>query len=487
MKRIRTSTLGLALVVAVLWARVLMAAQDESAGSAEGPAIMQPYAGDPEAARELDGQATAAYEAGRVAEAAVLFQQAWEAYQHPHFQYNIGQCHRAAGQWEQAASAYRQRLELEPAPDSIIYIHLGRCLLQMDRRDEAEAAFLRYIRLEPGTAEATSARHAIIGGRWLDDRSDRGAATLVQANEVHERAIALVERDQMDEAARLYVEGYEQLSDIHEFLLNAGLCFLEAQEASEATRMFLRYLGTPGADAEAWVHLGASLRAMDDLAGALEAYESYLDEAPRGEFADKAQQVARSIRRYEGLPPREEEQAADQIPAVVGRARSGVGTWRTTGEITTPLGRRAASLGEGMSSRHARYNLAFYHMRRQEWEQALPCLEEALQVAGNEPGYAAAHLDAAECLLQLDRQTEATEHIRIYLRRADEEELPNEQNDRRRAEDLRQRCAQSSGSSRGTNPDARSQVTDLARDSRRHTHAETHGICRRPDRSRRLG
>lgn len=46
---------------------------------------------------------------------------------------------------EPAVPIYREALELEPRPE--IYLNLGRCLLRLDRRTEAEEAFLNAVTL----------------------------------------------------------------------------------------------------------------------------------------------------------------------------------------------------------------------------------------------------------------------------------------------------------------------------------------------------
>jgi len=444
----RRAACFLAFVVLALWACRSVAGEPiDSRDSGEGetggaPAAASPQ-GDAEAARALEQQAAAAYQEGRYVEAAQIFQRAWETYQHPHFQYNIGQCYRAAGQWEEAAAAYQQRLQHQPVPDNLIHVHIGRCLLELGRRDEAEAALLRYMRLEPGSHEATVARRAIVSGRWWEPQERRSAETLEQANELHERAAGLADQGQFVDAAHLYVQGYEQLSDIHEFLFNAALCFLEGRSLAEAVQAFRRYLETPGADPEAWAHLGASLRFQDELAAAAEAYERYLDEEPEGEFAEEAQEVVRSLRRFDS-PPREEtaqgERAGEDeiIRPVVSRVRRGVDTWRSTGDLSgvpAPTEARVSPAG--------RYNMGFCHMRAREWEQAIAAFEECVQAAGDEGGYTSAHLDIAHCLIELSRTAEALEHIRAFRQRADEAVLPGEEADRRWATQLEQRCQES--------------------------------------------
>jgi len=79
-----------------------------------------------------------------------------------------------------------------------------------------------------------------------------------------------------------------------------------------------------------------------------------------------------------------------------------------------------------------------------EWQEALTQYERALE-HGDEGRYAFAHIEAAECLLELDRPAEAARHLQAYRDRAATDDLPDEETDMERVRGLQQRIEESGG------------------------------------------
>jgi tetratricopeptide (TPR) repeat protein len=390
------------------------------------------YQGDAEAGRGLERQGMAAYQEGRYVEAAGLYERAWQAYQDPRYRYNVGQCFRAARRWEDAVTAYQERLELEPAPSTFIYVHIGRCLLELGRRDEANQAFQRYLELDPNGDDAPQVRQAIETGRWPEDAERRPAQAVEAAQQVHERAGQLVEQGQYQQAAEAYMEGYRQHNQMHELLLNAALCYLWAGQNEQATETLNQYLGTPGAEPEAHVHLADCLMTQGLLPEALQEYERYLELDPGGNLAEQTRRTVGWMRRLNPLPAQANLAEAKRLWLR--------GTEHARAGRVSPALQDFRSVYEIIPDPTVRYNIGECLRGQHQWEEALACYEDYLERMGDEGDRASVHLMVADCLIGLNRTDDAMEHLDAFRERAEAGDLPHEQENREWAAELELRC-----------------------------------------------
>jgi len=392
------------------------------------------YRGDSEAAYSIYAQGIEAYEAANYAEAARLLEQAFQLYEEPIFIFNVGQCHRMGRRHAEALAAFERYLEICPPSvlDNRVHVMMGECLLYLDRRQEANEAYRRYLQAEEGGEHAAEAREAIETGQPPPDPERRDPETVRAARDVFDRAEELYDQRQYREAAALFIQGYEQHPNVHELLFNAGLAYCDAQAWDDAIATFRRYLETPDPLPEAWARLAEAITAQGNLAAALEAYERYLELDADGQFAEQARQVVRFLRRLERIPSREELAQAKQIN---NRAREHFNAGRYNAAIRDYL-----EASEGLPTPTIRYNLGacFYNLRR--YDDALRCFTEYMEIVGDHGKEASVHLDMARCLIDLNRRDEAREHVFTYRERADEEELPNEDTERRRSSELELEC-----------------------------------------------
>lgn len=409
------------------------------------------YEGDAEAGRALERQGMAAYQERRYVEAAGLYQRAWDAYQHPRYQYNVGQCNRAAERWEPALAAYRRRLQLQPAPYNFIHTHIGQCLLGLNRREEANQALRRYLELEPNGHYAGQARRALETGQWPTDEEQRDPETVRGAQAVYDRADALVERERFREAAEVSLQGYEQYPRVHELLYNAAICYLDGQLWAEAGRTFQRFLQTPGADHDAWVFLAEAQYEQFQFNDAVQSYERYLELEPTGTYADQARDFILAIippsgGTTRGRPPTQE--------AIENFEQAFTEGQRLFDEGEYERARRAFELAAMAvpTDRNVNFNIGRCDEELNNWRGARVSYETFLQ-AGDQGSAAVVHLFLARVFLRLNQRGEASRHIRAYVDRARAEELPNEVADVDWASELLQECRGSGGSSRSPSPD----------------------------------
>ena len=412
----------LLLVLAALWVGQAQASDTEHEGS---------YPGDRDEGTQLERQAVRQFQEHQYAEAARLFERAWEAYQHPRYEYNTGQCYRHAQRWDEAIAAYNRRLDLEPAPLNYIYAHIGYCHLQARRSEEANAAFRRYLELEPEGDMAAQVRRALEIGRWPEEER-RPPEAVQAARDIHERARQLTDEGEFQQAAEAYVEGYGQHGQIHELLLNAGLCYMWAQRTEQAIEAFNRYLETPGADTAAIAHLAECRLAEGDLPVARDTYQRYLDQDPSGQFAQQARQVIRFVNQLNPMPTRAniaeaKEHVAHAYEHVeAGRYRQAQREFEAAYEI--------------IPAPTVRFNIGLCHYQRRQYDEALTCLLQYIEQRGDEGREASVHIDIARCLAALNRDEEAMQHIRAYRQRADAAELPRERYFRDQATAIENQC-----------------------------------------------
>ncbi|MBN1918322.1 MAG: tetratricopeptide repeat protein [Verrucomicrobia bacterium] len=416
-----------AAVLAVVFCLAGMAWCGEETGGSEPT-----YPGNLEEGTALERQAVGAFQEHQYAEAARLFEQAWEAYQHPRYQFNIGQCYRHAQQWANAVEAYQRRLDLEPAPPSYIYAHLGRCLLEARQREEANAALRRYLELEPEGDMATQVQQALDTGIWPEDTDRRPPEAVQAARAVHDRAQQLADQGEFEEAAEAFMEGYRQHNQIHELLLNAGLCYLWANRLEQGIEALTQYIETPGADMGALAHLAEARMDEGDLPAARDLYQRYLQRDPDGQFVQQARRVIRFIDHLDPVPTRaniadaKEHVQRAHTHAQARRYRQALQEYETAFAV--------------IPSPTTRYNIGVCHHRMGQPEEALAMFLQYIEQMGDEGSDASVHLNAAQCLADLGRNDDAMEHINAYRRRADAAELPQEQRERDWATEIEEQC-----------------------------------------------
>jgi tetratricopeptide (TPR) repeat protein len=405
---------------------------EEGGARAEAAATPASYPGDPEEGTQLERRAVRAFQEHNYVEAARLFLEAWDAYQHPRYQFNVGQCCRHAGRWQQAVTAYRQRLELEPPPPNYIHAHIGYCLLRAGQREEANQAFSRYLELEPDGDMAPQVRRAMETGQWPEGGDRRPAAMVEAARRVHERAGQLVDQAQYREAAEAYVEGYRQCGEVHELLMNAAQCYLWAGQVEQAIETINRYLETPSPDPEGYAILADIREAEGDLGAVLAAYRRYLELAPDGNRALMAQGIVRHLSRLDPMPTRQQAAVAKQH---FYRAHELFGARRYNDAL-----REYLQAWEGWPTPIIRYDIGVCYYYTNRLEEALGCFTEYVQVMGDEGRQASTHLDIAQVLADMGRNEEAMRHIRAYRRRAEVADLPDEEEALERSRRIEDRC-----------------------------------------------
>lgn len=452
----------IALLLMLLWMRAAAASGpegEETAGSgvtsgttpetAGTPETTErTYRGNPDEAQPFYEQALEAYDARRYEEAARLLERAFEAHEHPLLAYNLGQSYRRAGNDEAALTAYQRYVEICPRDELIneVYIQIGESLLRLERREEANEAFQHYLDLERDGEDAAQAQRAIESGEAPSAQDQRDPQAVEQAREICDRAAALWEQEQFQQAADTFLRGYERMPEMHEFLYDAGLCYLDAQAWGDAARTFQRYVQTPGAEHDAWAFLGECYGEQFNFASAVETYERYLELEPEGTYAAEARAFINDTMPPEVGSPQAETGAS---PEEAARARELVETAR--GHYAAE--RYAESLDclqrayQIVRARSLIHNMGLCCLRMGEWEQALGHFERILQF-GEEGISSTAHLEAAECLLELNRAQDAIRHIERYIALARQQDLPDEESYLERARELQQR-AQGGGTEAG--------------------------------------
>ena len=403
------------------------------------------YRGDESAAIPLYRRAERAYEERNYEEAVRLLQQAYAAHEHPYLVYNMGQAQRNARNYEEAITAYRQYLQLVPREELIneTYISIGECLLGLGRREEANEAFQHYLNLERQGDYAGHARRAVESGESPAEQDRRDPAQVHEARQLCDRADTLWAQEQYEEAALLFLQGYEHMPEMHELLYNAALAYLDGERWGDAARTFSRYVRTPGADHDAWAFLGESYAEECGVIDAIRAYERYLELEPQGTYADQAREYVNEF-----MPGEWSDPSVDFQPThgEVERARTEFVTAREHYDAS-----RYREALEGLQrayriipGRALVFNMGRCHFRLNEWQESLTHYERALQ-RGDEGEYAYAHIEAAECLLELNRPAEAARHLQAYRDRAATDDLPEEETNMERVRDLQQRVGDRAG------------------------------------------
>ncbi len=391
--------------------------------------------GDPDAARPINERAVQAYGAGNYAEAARLFEETYEAYHHPQFLYNAGQCYRRAGNYDQAVPAYsRHLLEARAAgvePDTTAYIHLGECMLRQNRRAEANQFFEQYLRREEQSSgrreiaeHAEVARRAIETGQPPSEQDRRDPDQLRQAQALFDRAMAAGRTDEA-RGAELFMEGWERFH-MPEFLWNAAFYYEFADNLEQAATCFRQYLQTPGADPEGYFALGMVLINLGQAEEGCQQLEQYLRRSPRGRNVRGAREQIR-LNSGGGAPGADdvrrarEEFATGQRLYREGQFQQALPHFTTAHELT--------------QDRAAHFNICMCRQELGQWREAATQWD-AYARAGDQGNDAVAHLFAARAMMEVDNPSGARQHVEAFLRLADQHELPNEQANRRYAEGL---------------------------------------------------
>jgi tetratricopeptide (TPR) repeat protein len=434
------------IVLLALWAGDALALGEE-AGTGTGGGSAPTIEGDSAAARPLFEQGQTAYVQAEFAQAAELFQRAYDAWHHPAFLYNRGQALVHISRWQDALAAFQQYVSTYessglPAEqfETLVHVQIAECLHRLNRRDEATQALRLYLEASPQGDLAPAVRQCVETGASPSTIGARDPATVRAARQAYEQALALHRRGQYREAAESFLQAYDRLSDVTELLYNAASSYRAARMWNEAIREYERYMMTTCPDAEAYIQLAQCYHQQANYERAMQAYRNYLAREPRGIFAEDARQYIESMASVLAMSneaqPQETVEQASRIFSrgfehySAGRYRQALQDFSEAHDL--------------VPTRQTQYNIGmcYYHLR--EWLRALTQFENYLR-NGDTGEHAMAHLYAAECLLELERWGEAQHHIQDYLARADEAELPQEERDRARAQRLMQRVREASG------------------------------------------
>ncbi len=409
--------------------------------STGGTAPTATVEGDMNAARRLFEQAEQAYRDGQYVQAATFFQQAYETARHPAFLYNTGQSLFMAGRWQDALNTLRQYVSAYEGSgphvgqlDSLVHIRIAECLHRLDRRDEATRALRGYLQADPQGDLAQAVRECIDGGQPPSSIGARDPSTVEAARRIHDEAAALHQRGNNRQAAERFLEGYRQYNDITEFLYSAASCYRSARMWDDAIREYERYVMTACPAADAFVELAQCYHERADYERAIDAYRRYLQREPRGTFAADAREYVQSMTTVLEMsrqrPPSETiSQASQHFDR--GRTHYGAGRYRQALQEFS----QAHDLAP---TRETQYNMGMCYYCMRDWMHTLTTFENYLR-DGDDAAHAIAHLYAAHAEIELERPGNAQRHIQDYLTRANAQELPNEERDRRFAQELQER------------------------------------------------
>lgn len=423
------------------------------------PAVTQEEAGRRcEQARTLNGQAVELYRHAQYQEALQAFERAYAVFPDSLFKKCIGQAQRKLGNYRQAVEAYQAYINesaslprvvqlvygSEPRTvDPVIYTLMADCLLML-RDPSARQMYQRYLQLAPNGQYAAQARRAIETGVSIEDQMRRDPRTVQQARALHNSAVRLCQRGQYRQAAEMFLNGYGVQDTIHEFLLNAACCYQDAQMWAEAVQTFQRYLRTPGAEPRAYAFLAECQHHAGHHADAVQAYRDYLSHEANGEYSRDARDYIYTITHGQTdgslfVPSDQDRLRAESA------FRNGM-EHHAAGRHQDAL-REFNNSHEAMATRHALFMLAFTYEQLEQWQEALTRYETLLR-GGDYGDDAVAHLNAAECLMRLNRYSDAEGHARAYVQRAGEADLPDEQTNVQTANTILQICQErrSSGS-----------------------------------------
>jgi len=394
--------------------------------------------GDAEAARPFNEQALAAFREGRFADAAGLFQRAYNLYPHPQFRFNMGQAYRRAGMHQRALDEYTNYLLEASQPNPQVFVLIGDCHLRLGHREEANQAFQSYLEDAPDGPHAAEARRAIESGQPPSQGDARPPEAVSNAEAVYDRADARYEAGDFRGAATIFEQGARELQ-MSELLYDAGVAYADAGMWQDAIRVLRSHIEAGGYE-DAWAVLGQCYAEQFEFTNAVQAYERYLQADPDGDYAQEARDFIRATTgEGGGGVSREQYQRAR---AAFRRAHTHFEHNRF-GQALRELRTAAQILPH---DRSITFNMGRCYAGMRNWSEAQSQFEAYLE-GGDEGDAVVAHLHVAECFLeQGGSRREALRHIRIYTQRAESEDLTNEEARMRWARELERRCGPSDGS-----------------------------------------
>ena len=384
-----------------------------------GAALAVEYEGDPRAARPLNQQAVQAYQAENFAEAARLFGETYEVYQHPEFLYNQAQCYRRANQHRQALEVYQRYLRECREPSANVHLHIGDCHMHLSQGDQAIRAYRRYLDNEIVGPGAAHARLALATAQPCEEHDMQ---VVEEVEQVYAQALRTARNPRRTgEAAQSLIQASGRLG-IHDFLFCAGGMYQMDRMWSEAAQAFRSYLATPHPRPEAWVDLASCLLMDGDAAGARQAAQRYLRLEPQGEYAEDAQAIVGSRGGGEGEggdggPSAADRARADEIVRDAERLyrerqyRQAIARYRAANAI--------------VPSRANLFNICMCYTSAEDWPNAALQWEEYLR-GGDQGNDAVGHVFAAQAYYNSTSYREAIRHAEAYIALAREHELPAE-------------------------------------------------------------
>lgn len=226
----------------------------------------------------------------------------------PVFQASLGEAARKSGDLNRAAELYRQATATAPR-DPQNWYNLAVTLREADRPREAAQALREALRLDPGHAEAhnalgilhifegelPAARDQLARAVALDPRNAAAQNNLGNALRALSQ-VALAEHHYR-EAIRLAPRYADPLNGL-------GVLLVEHDRAREALPLFDRALALAPGFHEVRLNRGVALQAAGDLAGAVEAYRSFLSAAADDpQFTDQRRVARELVAQLSGSPP----------------------------------------------------------------------------------------------------------------------------------------------------------------------------------------
>jgi tetratricopeptide (TPR) repeat protein len=355
------------------------------------------------------------------------------------------------GQWEKAMEAY-QRALAEVPKDPVVHNHLGLANFELERYDQALAAYREASRLapeDPGPLLRMAEIHEKLGQRHAAADAFINAAEIhrqqrswgdairayQQATQLHSshtgarQALAEVytEVNQPQRAAKEYLnlarvlQGQGQLEKALEQCRNA--LELDPRNAEARTLAEGMHLGTTAEGGEikspvAGEEGGSPVdiardKALEELAGI--PFEDAPVEPP-GEMAGF------QIGTAPAAAPDATKLSRPQIDALVARAID----FQTRGLMDEAIACYAQVIDAGVDRPAAHFNLGLLYQQRLRFESAIPEFRKALR----NPQYAlGAHFALGECYKALGRVDEALEHFVQALKIVDLGTVQREQAD----------------------------------------------------------
>ena len=275
-------------------------------------------------------QAVASHQAGRLAEAKVLYQQILLAQpRYPDALHLLGVIFLQSGDNSKAVEMISQAIAIRPG-DPAPYMNIGLALKALGRADEAIKNYDKAIALKPGYADAWNNR----GAAYQDlKRLDEALAS-------YDKAIALQPG---------FAEGFN----------NRGAVLRDLKQPDEALASYDKALALKPGFAEAFSNRGAVLHDLRRLDEALADYDRAITLAPG--YADAWNNRAAVLRDFKRL----DEALADYDRAIALRPDH-ADAWANRGFVLRDLKRldeAAASYGKALSLRPAYEFLPGYYLQ----------------------------------------------------------------------------------------------------------------------------